>query len=256
MPHPPPLKPPHPPNSPPPRAILPSNHNPIPTPLFVGPLLRHVTCRLATGITQVHIIDTYFGGDKSRWVYAYPWMLKYLDERYSNIVGHQGLSRFVDDFPRFKRAIEEYVQRDHQRELVDGTMTIVPGINFLPWDVFAFIDDSIDRISRRRRERGGEAGDACTRPLCRRLQGRNWGENPIFAPVSPPKMGETPPPENRGENGGCPSVAGDVIPPPTPQNCPQKNNLNPLYSDSGRAGVSITHATTTVTMTPPITTAS
>ena len=26
-------------------------------------------------------------------------------------------------------------------------MTIIPGINFMPWDVFAFIDDSIDRIS-------------------------------------------------------------------------------------------------------------
>jgi hypothetical protein len=25
-------------------------------------------------------------------------------------------------------------------------MTIVPGINFMPWDVFGFIDDSIDQI--------------------------------------------------------------------------------------------------------------
>ena len=104
-------------------------------------------CRLASGMTQVQIVDGYFGGDKNRWSYAYPWMLKYLDERYSNIIGHQGLARYLDDFPRFKRAIKEYVQRDHQRELVDGTMTIVPGINFLPWDVFAFIDDSIDQVS-------------------------------------------------------------------------------------------------------------
>jgi hypothetical protein len=42
--------------------------------------------------------------------------------------------------------IEDYVQRDHQRELIDGMITIIPGINFLPWDVFGFIDDSIDRI--------------------------------------------------------------------------------------------------------------
>jgi hypothetical protein len=105
--------------------------------------LLFTLCRLASGVTQVHIVDTYFGGDKNRWTYAYPWMLKYLDERYSNIIGHQGLSRFLGDFPRFKRAIEEYVQSDHQRELVNGTMTIVPGINFLPWDVFAFINDSI-----------------------------------------------------------------------------------------------------------------
>ena len=63
-----------------------------------------------------------------------------------NIIGHQGLTRFVRDFLKFHRAIEGYVQCDHQRELIDGTMTIVPGINFLPWDVFGFIDDSIDDI--------------------------------------------------------------------------------------------------------------
>jgi hypothetical protein len=76
-----------------------------------------------------------------------PWMLRNLDERYRNIIGHQGLTYFVGDFPRFHKAIEDYVQHDHLHELVDGTVTIVPGINFMPWDVFAFIDDSIDRIS-------------------------------------------------------------------------------------------------------------
>jgi hypothetical protein len=31
-------------------------------------------------------------------------------------------------------------------ELVDEKMTLVPGINFLPWDKFAFINESIDCI--------------------------------------------------------------------------------------------------------------
>ncbi len=35
-------------------------------------------CRQSTGMTQVHIVDTYFGSDKTRWSYAYPWMLRYL----------------------------------------------------------------------------------------------------------------------------------------------------------------------------------
>jgi hypothetical protein len=39
-----------------------------------------------------------------------------------------------------------HVQCNHQRELINGTMTIVPGINFMPWDIFGFIDDSIDQI--------------------------------------------------------------------------------------------------------------
>jgi len=102
--------------------------------------------KIATGMSNQMIVDVYFGGGYNRWSYGYPWMLRYIDERYRNIVGHQGLTRFVRDFPRFHTAIEGYVQRDHLRELLDGTMTIVPGINFLPWDVFAFIDDSIDSI--------------------------------------------------------------------------------------------------------------
>jgi hypothetical protein len=92
-------------------------------------------------------VDSYIGGDTNRWTYAYPWMLKYLNERYLNIIGHQALTRFVNNFPRFKRTIEQYIQRDHQHELVDGTMGIVPGLNFMPWAVFGFIDDSINCIS-------------------------------------------------------------------------------------------------------------
>jgi hypothetical protein len=103
--------------------------------------------KLATGMSNHMIVDTFFGGDYNRWSYGYPWMLCYLDKRYKNIVGHQGLTCFVMDFPWFHRAIEEHVQHNHLHELVDGTMRIVPGINFMPWDVFAFINDSIDCIS-------------------------------------------------------------------------------------------------------------
>ena len=43
-------------------------------------------------------------------------------------------------------------------------MTIVPGINFMPWDIFGFIDDSIDRIltpfSGPRGDYGGTASKA------------------------------------------------------------------------------------------------
>jgi hypothetical protein len=103
--------------------------------------------KLATGMSNHMIVDTYFGGDYNCWSYGYPWMLCYLNKRYKNIVGHQGLTLFVMDFPWFHRAIEEYVQRDHLCKLVDGTMRIVPSINFMPWDIFTFIDDSINHIS-------------------------------------------------------------------------------------------------------------
>ncbi len=55
--------------------------------------------KLASGLNNHMIVDTYFGGNYNRWTYAYPWMLRYLDDRYKDFVGHQGLSRFVLDFP-------------------------------------------------------------------------------------------------------------------------------------------------------------
>ncbi len=102
--------------------------------------------KVATWMTQVQIVDTYFGGDKNWWMHAYPWMLKYLNKRYNRVIGHQGLAHFIDDFPQIHCAIKDYIKCDHQRKLVDGTMTIVPGINFLPWDVFGSIDNSINHI--------------------------------------------------------------------------------------------------------------
>ncbi len=103
-------------------------------------------CRLATGMRQVRVVDSYLGGDKNRWTYAYPWMLMYLDKRYANIIGHQSLAHFFDDFLHLRHTIEMYIQCNHRRELADGTMTIVPGLNFMPWDVCVFIDDMIKKI--------------------------------------------------------------------------------------------------------------
>ena len=101
-------------------------------------------CNIGTGRTNQSIVDQYFGIDYSRWGLSYIWMLKYVDARYENIVGYQGLSRFVQDFPRFNEAIERYVTADYNRENLDATWDCVPGLRFLPFDIFAFIDDSID----------------------------------------------------------------------------------------------------------------
>ncbi|KAL7524503.1 hypothetical protein ACHAXR_002236, partial [Thalassiosira sp. AJA248-18] len=103
--------------------------------------------KVATGRTNQSIIDEYFGGDYARWSLGYPWMLRYIDERYEDIIGHQGLARFVTDFPRFNRAIERFVQRDRTHENIDGSFILIPGLEFLPFDIFGFIDDSIDRVS-------------------------------------------------------------------------------------------------------------
>jgi hypothetical protein len=52
----------------------------------------YTLCKLATGLTQVQIVDMYIDRNTNQWTYAYnSWMLKYLDKRYVNSVGHQGL---------------------------------------------------------------------------------------------------------------------------------------------------------------------
>ena len=51
---------------------------------------------------------------------------------------------FYVDFPRFNQAIERYVTADYNRENLDATWDYVPGLSFLLFDIFGFIDDSID----------------------------------------------------------------------------------------------------------------
>lgn len=95
--------------------------------------------KLATGRTNSSIVDGFFGGDYTRWSYGYRWMLilKYINDRYyANVIGHQGLARYVHDFPQFHCAIERYVQKDRNVKNEDGTYTVTPGLEFLPFDVF------------------------------------------------------------------------------------------------------------------------
>jgi len=75
-------------------------------------------------------------------------MLFYLDERYRDILGHQGLLRFVGDFPRFYDAIAQKVKQNyvHDEDEQNNTHDETDGLRILPFDIFGFIDCSIDRI--------------------------------------------------------------------------------------------------------------
>ena len=103
---------------------------------------------MATGRTNQSIVDDSFVGDYDRWSFGYPWMLQYIGNWYEDIIGNQGLSHYVKDFPHYHKAIEQSVQRERHVEKLDGSYNIVPGLNLLPWDVFEFIDDSIYRICK------------------------------------------------------------------------------------------------------------
>ena len=95
--------------------------------------------RMKTGddITQMAYV---FGGSTKRWSFAWRWIMVYLDARYTNIIGHQGLLRFVDQFPAFYDAINEKVKKNwvHNVDHRNGTYMETEGLAFLPFDIFGF----------------------------------------------------------------------------------------------------------------------
>lgn len=119
-------------------------------------MFLYFMARMRQGKSHTKMCYHIFGGSPKRWSPAWRWILLYLDHRYRNIIGHQGLIRFIDDFPLFYDAISQKVKRDEIKHNNDGSSVLLPGLNFLPFDIFGFIDCSIDRICR---PFSGPAGD-------------------------------------------------------------------------------------------------
>ena len=101
--------------------------------------------RCKKGFTITDMVNLIFGGDCNKWSYGWPWMIRYLDERYRNILGHQGLLRFVDEFPQYFEAIEKYVKKPKWHRNDNGDLWWSPGLANLPFWIFGFMDCSIYR---------------------------------------------------------------------------------------------------------------
>jgi len=111
-------------------------------------LFLFLMTKCKTGLSNKVLCDLIFGGHASRWSFGYPWILRYLDERYKDTIGNQVLHRFVDDFPKFYNAFNSFVQKTSTQHHNDGTATDHLGLRFMPFDIFALIDCSIYRINR------------------------------------------------------------------------------------------------------------
>ncbi len=109
-------------------------------------LFLFLLAKCKTGMTTDNLIDMFFGGDYAWWKYGYHWMLLYLDLCFRNIVGHIGLLLFLPQFGKFKNAIEEYCQKERMYHDHQGNVTFIPGLSELPYNIFGFIDDSIDQV--------------------------------------------------------------------------------------------------------------
>ena len=102
--------------------------------------------KVKTGRSDCSIVNEWFGGHYQQWSLVYHWLLLYVDRRYERIIGHQGLSRFVRQFPAFNEAIEAYLARDFNRQNLDSSWLTFDGLSFLPMDVFGFLDCTIDPV--------------------------------------------------------------------------------------------------------------
>ena len=67
--------------------------------------------KLAHGLDNNLLCLNFFGGSSKRWTYAYPWFLRFVDGRFSHVVGIKGLRRFVPQFPYFARKIAEKLNK-------------------------------------------------------------------------------------------------------------------------------------------------
>ncbi|NCF89935.1 MAG: hypothetical protein GWQ05_03100 [Verrucomicrobiaceae bacterium] len=103
--------------------------------------------RMKKGWSINDMVDWIFGGHYSRWSHGWPWMLRYVDNRYRNILGHQGLLRFVHQFPRFFESIENFVKKPKWHTDNNGQRWWSPGLANLPYRIFGFIDCSIYRTN-------------------------------------------------------------------------------------------------------------
>ena len=107
-----------------------------------------MTTKCKLGYANIALCKLIFGGNASRWSFGYPWILKYLDERYDRTISHEKLRDYVDDFPLFYQTINHFIKKTSLRHFHDGIAVERQGLNFLPWSIFGLIDYSIDRINR------------------------------------------------------------------------------------------------------------
>ena len=123
-----------------------TNQRGVPCPYRFHPeeLFLYCLTKIAKGNTSDDNVDTYFGGAYSRWCYGFPWFLCYLDERYKEIIGFQGLRRRVAEFGRFQAATERYLMQDRQYIDLDNNQTVViDGLPQAPFPIIGLIDASL-----------------------------------------------------------------------------------------------------------------
>lgn len=102
-------------------------------------LLIYMLVKMKDGLPHTAMSDKITGGDPKRWSYGNKYIVQYIDQRYHNLIGPNGLSHWILKFPKFAEVIREAVGKT--RSYVDsdtGVTSEKPGVVF-PTGMFAVV---------------------------------------------------------------------------------------------------------------------
>ena len=68
-------------------------------------LLIYVLTKLAYGLPHTVMADMIFGGDSSRWSKGYNYLMKYIDDKFIDLIGINSLQIWASFFPAFSEAV-------------------------------------------------------------------------------------------------------------------------------------------------------
>jgi DDE superfamily endonuclease len=140
-----------------------------PEELFLFTLMK-----MREGGSNAAIVEDQVGGrSTARWGRGYNYLVKYLDERYLPILGHEGLQRWVAHFPEFAEKIRERVGRDDHCFDHDGNYHHTNhGVHFQPDDfgIAGFVDCKDYRMLRPHSGPDGHFPGAMRRPNWNMIQ--------------------------------------------------------------------------------------
>lgn len=89
------------------------------------------------------------GGDDGRWGVGCNWLVRYLDARYSHLLGPESLGLWIDDVPYFAQKMGEAAAQDrYQRDRNGNVIRWLPGLDIDPADFgpFGILDCNETRV--------------------------------------------------------------------------------------------------------------
>ena len=131
-------------------------------------LLIYSLIKMTSGTPSTRLADGEVGGkSSSRLDCGHKWLMKYLDNRYHHLIGPNGLSLWVDQFPYFAEKIRHLVTSDKRRvHPITGFIEVQPGLWFDPgsFNVAGFVDCKDYEICRPHSGPAGNYPGAQRRP--------------------------------------------------------------------------------------------